>query len=64
MVDFGPMRRLTAPAEVPPELFVGLPRDFYTNPRNYYLNPQFHAVSSIFIIIKFRLYITWIRKSN
>jgi hypothetical protein len=42
LVDFGPnMKWITGPAEVTPELFIGLPADFGVK---YYENPQFHAV--------------------
>jgi hypothetical protein len=40
-VRFGGMKWITAPAEVPPELFIGLPVDFGIK---YYQNPQYHAV--------------------
>jgi len=43
LVDFGPVKWLTVPGESPPELFVGLPQDFYTNTNKYYEFPQFHA---------------------
>jgi hypothetical protein len=45
-VDFGPIKWLTAPAEIPPELFVGFPSDFLTNTSKYYKNPRNHAVGA------------------
>lgn len=50
LVDFGPVKILTAPAEIPPELFVGLPADFNTNPEKYYRNPDFHAYGKDYVI--------------
>lgn len=50
LVDFGALKILTAPAEIPPELFVGLPSDFLTNTSKYYLNPKFHAYGKDYII--------------
>jgi len=44
LVDFGPLKWLTAPAEIPPEFFIGLPSDFITTTNSYYLNPEWHAV--------------------
>lgn len=45
-VDFGPFKILTAPGEVPPESYTGLPLDFNTNITKYYRNPQNHATGS------------------
>ena len=43
LVDFGPVKWLTTPAEIPPEMFIGLPSDFLTDTAKYYKNPRNHA---------------------
>jgi hypothetical protein len=52
LVDFGPLKWITGPAEVPPELFLGLPSDFGIK---YYQNPQNHAVGENYTLPGFVL---------
>lgn len=63
-VDFGPLKWLTTPGEMPPELFLGLPSDFYTNTSKYYLNPRTHAYGDKYVIPGFGKDIIGCNKEN